>query len=89
MEHFLQKQWEEKDDKLYKAVIFKDFQEAFTFILKVAFLAEKNNHHPKWTNEYNKVEIWLYTHDVGNLVTEKDRRMAMEIDKILMQDIEE
>jgi len=89
MEHFLQKQWEEKEDKLYKAVIFKDFQEAFTFIIKVAFLAEKYNHHPKWINEYNKVELWLYTHEVGNLVTEKDRTMAIEIDKLLMPDIEE
>ena len=89
MEHLIQKQWEEKDDKLYKAVIFKDFQEAFSFIVKVAFLAEKNNHHPKWTNEYNKVELWLSTHDVGGIVTEKDRTMALEIDKLLMHDLED
>lgn len=83
MEKILQKQWEERDKKLYKAVIFKDFQEAFTFMVRVAFLAEKNNHHPTWTNEWNKVEIWLSTHDAGNGVTEKDRNLAKEIDKLL------
>ncbi|TKC61022.1 pterin-4-alpha-carbinolamine dehydratase [Pedobacter hiemivivus] len=83
MEKILQKQWEEKDKKLYKVVIFKDFEEAFSFMIRVAFLAEKHNHHPKWTNEWNKVEIWLSTHDAGNIVTEKDRSLAMEIDKLL------
>lgn len=83
MEKILQKQWEEKDKKLYKVVIFKDFEEAFSFMIRVAFLAEKHNHHPKWTNEWNKVEIWLSTHDAGNVVTEKDRSLAMEIDKLL------
>jgi 4a-hydroxytetrahydrobiopterin dehydratase len=83
MENILQKQWEEKDKKLYKAVIFKDFQEAFTFMVRVAFLAEKSNHHPKWTNEWNKVELWLSTHDAGDVVTEKDRNLAKEIDKLL------
>ncbi|WP_432710883.1 4a-hydroxytetrahydrobiopterin dehydratase [Pedobacter sp.] len=89
MENFIQKQWEEKDGKLYKAVIFKDFQEAFSFIVKVAFLAEKSNHHPKWSNEFNKVEIWLSTHDAGGVVTEKDRKMASEIDNLLFHDLEE
>lgn len=83
MEEILQKQWEELDKKLYKAVIFKNFPEAFTFMTRVAFLAEKNDHHPKWTNEWNKVEIWLSTHDAGDIITEKDRNMAKEIDKIL------
>jgi len=84
MENIIQKQWEEKDDTLYKAVIFKDFQEAFTFMVRVAFLAEKNNHHPKWTNGWNKVEIWLSTHDNDlNRVTEKDLNMAKQIDEIL------
>lgn len=83
MDKILQKQWEEVDKKLYKAVIFRDFQEAFAFMLKVAFVAEKSNHHPKWTNEWNKVELWLSTHDAGDIVTEKDRNLAKEIDKIL------
>ena len=83
MEKILQKQWEEQGNTLYKAVIFKDFQEAFTFMIRVAFLAEKNDHHPKWTNEWNKVEIWLSTHSAGNIVTERDRNLAKEIDKLL------
>nr|WP_121269456.1 4a-hydroxytetrahydrobiopterin dehydratase [Pedobacter schmidteae] len=83
MEKMQQKQWEEKDKKLYKAVIFKDFQEAFTFMVRVAFLAEKQNHHPKWTNEWNKVELWLSTHDAGDVVTEKDRELAKAIDQLL------
>lgn len=83
MEKILQKQWEEQGNTLYKAVIFKDFQEAFTFMIRVAFLAEKNDHHPKWTNEWNKIEIWLSTHSAGNIVTERDRNLAREIDKLL------
>jgi 4a-hydroxytetrahydrobiopterin dehydratase len=63
-------------------LIFKNFQEAFAFMVKVAFVAEKNNHHPKWTNEYNKVEIWLSTHDAGDIVTEKDRNLARQIDEL-------
>jgi 4a-hydroxytetrahydrobiopterin dehydratase len=83
MEKVLQKQWEESNKKLYKAIIFKDFQEAFAFMVRVAFVAEKSNHHPKWTNEWNKVEIWLSTHDAGDIVTEKDLKLAKEIDKLL------
>jgi len=83
MENVVQKQWEEIDKKLYKVLLFKDFQEAFAFMVRVAFLAEKNNHHPKWSNLYNKVEIWLSTHDAGDVVTEKDRNLALEIDKLL------
>jgi len=83
MENFVQKQWEEIDRKLYKVLIFKDFQEAFAFMVRVAFIAEKNNHHPKWTNEWNKVEIWLSTHDAGDIITEKDRLLARQIDDLL------
>lgn len=74
--------WEQKDNKLYKAFTFTDFSEAFAFMTRVALLAEKKNHHPTWTNEWNKVEIWLSTHDAGNKVTERDERLAKEIDKI-------
>ncbi len=74
--------WEEKNNKLYKIFDFKDFSEAFAFMSRVALAAEKMNHHPKWTNEYNKVEIWLSTHDAGNIVTQKDRTLAEKIDKL-------
>ena len=75
--------WLEKDNKLYKAFTFKDFSNAFSFMCRVALLAEKMNHHPTWTNTWNKVEIWLSTHDAGDIVTEKDLKLAEGIDKLV------
>jgi 4a-hydroxytetrahydrobiopterin dehydratase len=74
--------WQETDNKLYRSFEFKDFSEAFSFMTRVALLAEKNNHHPTWTNTYNKVEIWLSTHDAGDVVTDKDKVLALSIDKV-------
>lgn len=74
--------WVEKNNKLSKTFKFEDFQEAFAFMTRVAFLAEKHNHHPNWSNVYNTVEIVLTTHDEGNTVTEKDRKLAKAIDQI-------
>ncbi len=74
--------WVEKNNKLSRTFKFSDFQEAFAFMTRVAFLAEKHNHHPNWSNVYNTVEIELTTHDVGNTVSEKDRKLAKAIDKI-------
>jgi len=64
--------WEEKDNKLYRKFVFNNFIEAFAFMTKVAILAEKANHHPTWKNTWNTVEVWLSTHDAGNIVTDKD-----------------
>lgn len=75
--------WQETDHTLYRSFTFKDFSEAFGFMARVALLAETQNHHPKWTNVWNKVEIWLSTHDAGDVVTEKDRKLADAIDKLL------
>ena len=74
--------WTEKDNQLYRKFKFKNFVEAFGFMTSVALEAERMNHHPLWTNVYNKVEIWLYTHDAGNTVTERDRKLAAKIDVI-------
>ena len=74
--------WTEKNNKLVRTFKFKDFTEAFAFMTRVAFIAEKMNHHPEWKNVYNTVEIALSTHDAGDVVTEKDRKLAGEIDKI-------
>ncbi len=76
--------WQEENNQLIKTFTFKDFVEAFGFMTKVAFLAEKMNHHPEWTNIYNKVQIKLSTHDAGNIITDKDRTLAEEIDKLLV-----
>lgn len=75
--------WQEQDHKLYRKVIFKDFGEAFAFMTRVAMESEKMNHHPEWKNVYNTVELWLSTHDAGNIITEKDRKLAEKIDKLL------
>lgn len=75
--------WKEEGGKLNKEFEFKDFKEAFGFITKVALIAEKMDHHPWWSNSYNKVEIQLSTHSEGNIVTEKDKKLAAAIDKLL------
>jgi 4a-hydroxytetrahydrobiopterin dehydratase len=74
--------WIEENNMLKKSFKFKDFQEAFAFMTRVAFLAEEHQHHPNWSNVYNKVDIELTTHDEGNKVTEKDRKLAKAIDSI-------
>ena len=74
--------WEEKNDQLQRSFQFKDFVRAFAFMTRVAFAAEKMNHHPNWSNVWNKVDIALCTHDAGNVITEKDRKLAAEIDRI-------
>ncbi|SIO07169.1 4a-hydroxytetrahydrobiopterin dehydratase [Algoriphagus halophilus] len=75
--------WTEEDNKLKQTFKFKDFQEAFAFMTRVAFLAEASQHHPNWSNVYNEVTIELTTHDEGNTVTEKDRSLAKEIDALI------
>ena len=75
--------WKEIDNSLQRSFEFKNFMEAFAFMTKVAFLAEKMNHHPEWKNVYNKVEITLTTHDAGNTVTEKDRKLAEQINQLV------
>jgi len=74
--------WTEQDNKLRREFKFSDFQEAFAFMTRVAFLAEAHNHHPNWSNVYNTVTIELTTHDAGNVVTEKDRKLAAAIDHL-------
>ncbi len=77
--------WQNVNNKLYKKFQFKNFSEAFAFMTRVAFESEKINHHPLWTNAWNTVEIWLSTHDAGDMVTIKDEELAKKIDSILLQ----
>lgn len=74
--------WTESNNKLYQKFIFSDFSKAFSFMTRVALAAEKMDHHPSWKNTYNEVEIWLSTHDAGDIVTEKDRILAAKIDRL-------
>ncbi|HMU68951.1 MAG TPA: 4a-hydroxytetrahydrobiopterin dehydratase [Chitinophagales bacterium] len=75
--------WQEENNQLHKTFMFHNFSEAFAFMTRVAMLAEQHNHHPYWTNVWNKVEIFLNTHDAGNIVTEKDHALAKAIDALL------
>jgi 4a-hydroxytetrahydrobiopterin dehydratase len=75
--------WEEKNNALYRKFQFKNFSEAFAFMTRVALEAEKMDHHPLWTNVYNTVEITLNTHSEGNVITEKDRKLAKKIDALV------
>lgn len=74
--------WQEQENKLYRKFQFKDFSEAFAFMTRVALCAEKMDHHPSWKNTYNIVEIWLNTHDAGDIITDKDRSLSEKIDQI-------
>jgi 4a-hydroxytetrahydrobiopterin dehydratase len=74
--------WNEIDNSLQRTFQFKDFSQAWAFMTEVAIQAEKHNHHPNWSNVYNTVEIKLNTHDAGDVVTEKDRKLAKAIDAV-------
>ena len=75
--------WQQQNNTLYRKFIFKDFSQAFAFMVRVAIEAEKMNHHPLWTNVWNSVEIWLSTHDAGDIVTDKDFALAKKINAVL------
>jgi 4a-hydroxytetrahydrobiopterin dehydratase len=75
--------WKEANNTLSRDFKFKDFSEAFAFMTRVALIAEKMDHHPTWTNTYNTVSIQLSTHDAGNTVTDRDRKMAKAIDQLV------
>jgi len=74
--------WKEENNRLQRSFEFKDFKEAWGFMTEVAMYAETQNHHPNWSNVYNTVNVELTTHDAGNTVTEKDRKLAKSIDEI-------
>ncbi len=82
--HYLKfdKMWQQTGHGLFKKFVFENFSKAFAFITQVALLAEKADHHPKWTNNWNTVEIWLSTHDAGDAITQKDRDLAQQIDAL-------
>ena len=75
--------WTETNNKLYRKFSFRNFSEAFAFMTRVVIEAEKMDHHPLWTNVWNTVEIWLSTHDAGDVVTEKDHLLAKKIDGLI------
>lgn len=78
------KEWsyDAASDSINRTIKFKDFSAAFAFMTRVALVAEKLDHHPEWSNVYNRVTIRLTTHDAGGL-SDKDLVLAQAIDKIL------
>lgn len=74
--------WSNINNRLERTFIFPNFIEAFSFMTKVALLAEAQQHHPEWSNVWNTVKIRLSTHDAGNIITEKDRKLAASIDDL-------
>ena len=75
--------WTEDAGALTRTFTFKNFSEAFAFMTRVALLAEKHNHHPEWSNVWNRVDIKLTTHDAGDTVTDNDRTLAAAIDALI------
>jgi ribonuclease HI/pterin-4a-carbinolamine dehydratase len=80
--------WQNQNGKLYQKFVFKDFKQAVVFMNKVADIAEELGHHPKIHNNYNTVELWLSTHDAGDVVTEKDQELADRISQIVHDPLE-
>ena len=76
-------EWKTENNKLKNTFRFKDFNEAFGFMTRVALIADKMDHHPTWTNTYNTVSFELSTHDAGDVVTDKDHRLARAIDALI------
>jgi len=74
--------WKEENNALHKTFVFKDFAAAISWMVNASFIIEKLNHHPEWSNIYNKVTVKLTTHDAGNTVTEKDKQLAELLDSL-------
>lgn len=83
IEHWMLTDRPDGGNQLVGEFLFDDFSQAFAFMVQVALLAEKANHHPDWSNCWNRVTIRLSTHDAGNRVTDKDRDLALAINALL------
>ena len=70
-----------KRDAITRTYSFKDFKSAFAFMTQCALHAEAMNHHPEWTNVYNRVMVRLTTHDAGHTITPKDHQLAQVLDE--------
>lgn len=77
--------WKEENNALHKTYEFKSFVAAVAFMVNAAMFIDELNHHPEWTNIYNKVIVKLQSHDAGNKVTDKDRELAKVLDKVFAE----
>ncbi len=74
--------WKEENQVLLKTFTFASFEEAMQFMQNATPFISETDHHPTWSNTYNRVEVKLTTHDAGNKVTEKDRKLAAYLDNL-------
>ncbi len=74
--------WELIDDGIEKSFVFRDFKEAFSIMTRIAMECEVRNHHPEWSNVYNRLNIRFSTHDAGGL-TDSDFHLARTVDAIV------
>ncbi len=74
--------WKEENQVLVKTFTFASFEEAMQFMQNASPFISETDHHPTWSNTYNRVEVKLTTHDAGNKITEKDRKLAAYLDKL-------
>lgn len=74
--------WQYQENAIHTAFEFENFKEAFTIMTRIAFEAERLQHHPDWSNVYNRIDITLSTHDAGG-VTKKDFELAGVIDSLI------
>jgi 4a-hydroxytetrahydrobiopterin dehydratase len=74
--------WKEENQVLLKTFTFASFEEAMQFMQNATPFISETDHHPTWSNTYNRVEVKLTTHDAGNKVTEKDRKLAAYLDEL-------
>ncbi|MBP5982139.1 MAG: 4a-hydroxytetrahydrobiopterin dehydratase [Fluviicola sp.] len=80
-------EWIEKDGSMSKTFEFSSFEAAMDWMSNVGKVITKLDHHPAWSNTYNKVHVQLTTHDAGNMITEKDRQLALEMDEAFADSI--
>ncbi len=76
----LAKSWQVQDGKLTRRFTFERFSDAMAFMCQVAIEADKRDHHPEWFNVYNRVDVWLTTHDAGGITT-RDFELAHEMER--------
>jgi 4a-hydroxytetrahydrobiopterin dehydratase len=73
------------EGKLFKKFSFPDFSACLGFMVRAGIIMEQMNHHAEWFNVYNRLEVWLCTHDAGNSITDKDRQLAEKLDKLFLK----
>jgi 4a-hydroxytetrahydrobiopterin dehydratase len=78
-------EWTEKDNALHKTYAFKSFGDAISFMQKAVPKIDTLNHHPEWSNIYNRVSCKLCTHDAGNIITSKDHELSALLDETYME----